>query len=421
MPENSRRFYSVYTGSVDPFPLHGLNFSPYLDRQSPDRRFQVSRQQIVDRLRLLVGYCDWIRTFGMIDGQEVAGQVGHQLGFQVALGAWLGPEPAQEATNRENIDNLIAAGQANEAELLIVGSEALHRGDIDPGVLVDYIEEVRLAVPGIPVTTADTYAALIANPNVIAACDLLMANFYPFFERSSIDCALPNMHRRYGELKLAAGDKEIRVSETGWPSGGQTLGDAEPTPGNAVRYFREFVTWARANSVRFFYFNAFDEAWKTRHEGRIGAHWGVWDADGQIKPGMSAIFQNESLPADWNDLIGGAGTPSIEFTSVPALGTNDEFVSGTVSHVRPFDVYVITYIKVGDLWWTKPFFDHPLTPICNGVWTARFRTHANDAGATEIAAFVIPKEYPFVVQPYGLGAIPQGVIDNALASATAMR
>lgn len=67
-------------------------------------------------------------------------------------------------------------------------------------------------------------------------------------------------------------------------------GNAEPFPDNEVTYFDDFVSWARDNTVAYYYFEAFDENWKASYEGLQGAHWGVWDAAGNTKNNMSRIF-----------------------------------------------------------------------------------------------------------------------------------
>ena len=67
--------------------------------------------------------------------------------------------------------------------------------------------------------------------------------------------------------------------------------DAVPSPENAGLYFRNFVSWARAGEVPYFYFEAFDELWKATYEGSPNACWGIWDRRGDMKPDMRAVFK----------------------------------------------------------------------------------------------------------------------------------
>ncbi|HWQ50043.1 MAG TPA: hypothetical protein VN414_14085 [Methanosarcina sp.] len=46
-----------------------------------------------------------------------------------------------------------------------------------------------------------------------------------------------------------------------------------------------------------FYFEAFDESWKATNEGPQGVHWGIWDKDGNMKPGMEKILLGKESEA----------------------------------------------------------------------------------------------------------------------------
>ena len=41
--------------------------------------------------------------------------------------------------------------------------------------------------------------------------------------------------------------------------------------------------WAEEDGVEIFYFSSFDETWKVDAEGDVGAYWGLWDKDGNLK------------------------------------------------------------------------------------------------------------------------------------------
>jgi GPH family glycoside/pentoside/hexuronide:cation symporter len=151
------------------------------------------------------------------------------------------------------------------------------------------------------VTTADTYGELLGHPNVVAAVDIIFPNYYPYWEGQPIDSAMANVHRWHQWLVDAYPGKEIIVSESGWPSCGNPYGEAVPSPENASFYFLNFVSWARAEGIRYFYFSALDEPWKAGPEGPQGACWGVWTKDGVMKPGMARVFDGETIPDNWSN------------------------------------------------------------------------------------------------------------------------
>jgi len=114
-----------------------------------------------------------------------------------------------------------------------------------------------------------------------------------------------------------------------------------------------------------------------------------------MKPGMQKVFDGDTMANNWTggDTINGPGTPTITFTYVPAIGSNDN-LQGKVYHIVPNDYGIAIYIKVAGSWWQKPTYAQPVTKInVDGTWTCDFTTGGNDASATELAAFLIPIDY----------------------------
>jgi exo-beta-1,3-glucanase (GH17 family) len=267
--------------------LHGLNFGPYLKGQDPHLGSQITEAQLRGRIARIAPYTEWIRTYGSTYGLEDAGRIAHEFNLKIACSAWLSRD--LEANARE-LKNLIEAARGGHCDMAVVGSEVLLRGDLSEEALISVLNRVRRKLPGIPVATADSFRVVLAHPAVIAAVDVVWVNYYPYWEGISIDQAVATLDGWHRQVVAAAGGKAVIISETGWPTCGNRVGAAAPSPENAARYFAEFTSWARAHSVPSFYFEAYDEAWKAAHEGPQGACWGIWDQDGNVKPGMAAIF-----------------------------------------------------------------------------------------------------------------------------------
>ena len=339
------------------YRLDGLNFSPYMDGQDPNLGSVISEEQIRERMRVIAPFTEWVRSFGTTNGLEQVGPIAKSFGLNVAVGAWLGKDLA---ANTQQMQNLIETAQNGHVDLAIVGSEVLLRGDLTPSQLIGYITQFRSAVPGIPLTTADVYSVLLAQPGLMAACDVILVNYYPFWESQPLDRAMARIHDIHQQVVAAAPGKPVLVSETGWPSDGEPRCGAIPSPENARDYFLNFVSWARAEQVGYFYFEAFDELWKAAAEGEVGAHWGIWDKDGTMKEGMAAVFQDVTTADNWScsDVPGGPGDAEIQFTYLPPYGS-DCTLHGRVRHVSPQECHVAVYIRVGSGWWTKPYWDEP--------------------------------------------------------------
>jgi exo-beta-1,3-glucanase (GH17 family) len=410
---------SVASSTNVAYRVFGLNFSPYMDGQDPNLRTQISIDQLRARMAVLAPFTSWIRTFGVSDGLEFSGQVAHELGLKAAVGAWLSKDAA---ANEAQLNTLIAVALAGGADLLVVGSETLHRGDLTPEQLVSAIARVREEVPGLPITTADTYSALLQHPAVIDAVDFVFVNYYPYWDGIHVTNAMAALHGWHQQMVGAAKGKSVVVSETGWPSAGNTIGDAVPSLQNASFFFQNFASWTRALNVEYFYFSGFDESWKAAHEGPQGAHWGLWAKDGILKPGMERTFNGEVLPDNWTrgGIPGGPGDPIIQYTSVPAYGSFDD-LRGQALHIQPTDFRVVTYIYVAGRYWIKPTFANPVSTVQpDGNFLVDVTTGGIDETATQFVSYLIPRTYnpPLVA---GSATLPAELETFSIAKTVANR
>ena len=395
-------------------PISGLNFSPYKGGQDPNTGSYISEAQIRERLEIIKGYTGCIRTFGTSSGLAAIPRIAKEMGFCVAAGAWL---DSNSLTNESEIEELITIGLAGEVDYLIIGSEVLLRGDLTEQELIDYIKYVKSAVPGVPVSTGEVYTSWLDHPDLVDAVDALFVNYYPYWEGIAVDEAVKAIHAYHYSVTLKAMGKDVIVSETGWPTAGDTIGSAVPTADNAASFITNFVSWAEANAVEYYIFEAFDELWKADYEGEQGAHWGLWYSSGEIKPEMIPMFYGERVADNWSDgelIPGGLGDPSIAFTYVPPIGSTEN-LTGQVLHVLPADHAVVTYIYVGGGWWIKPYASTPLVSIAyDGTFIVDITTGGIDEEATRIHSFLVRKDYsPPILS--GALTLPAELWENALA------
>ena len=258
--------------------IHGLCFSPYLEGQGPGT--QLDEKQIAERLAVIRKHTQWIRTFSCTEGNELIPDVAKRMGLKTLVGIWLDDDLEN---NEEEIANGIALAEAGRADLIAVGNEVLLREELTDQQLIDYMDRVRLAAPGVPVGYVDAYYLFEEHPAVTQACDVVFANCYPFWEGYAIEHAEVYMKDMYGRAKRVAGESPVVISETGWPNKGTAFQQAQPSEENATTYFIQAQRWAQAENIPLFYFAAFDEAWKVSDEGDVGAYWGMWDKDGEQK------------------------------------------------------------------------------------------------------------------------------------------
>lgn len=401
------------------YKLHGLNFSPYMDGQDPNTGSLISEEQIRKRLQDVAPFTEWIRTFGMTNGLQDIGRIAHEMNLKVAAGAYLGKDML---VNSQQMNNLITAAQNGHVDLAVVGSEVLLRDDMTESNLLDYINQFKNAVPDVPVTTAEIYSIILSHPSLMEASDVIFVNYYPYWEGKNVNYSIANIHALHQEMMTKADGKKVIVSETGWPSAGNTIIEAVPSLENACFYNLNFTSWAQAENVAYFIFEAFDETWKAEYEGAQGAHWGMWDKYGNLKTCMSSIFKGITIPDNWTcrEMPGGSGEAEIQYTYVPPYGSFDN-LKGRIWHAEPAEHKVAVYIRVGSLWWTKPYYTAPSTNIeCDGTWICDITTGGIDEQADTIAAFLVPAAYT-PPRAGGITVLPAEIFENSIASVEVTR
>jgi len=196
------------------------------------------------------------------------------------VGVWLDDDREHNDLELENAIRIAAEGHA---DILAVGNEVLLRGELSEDELLDYMRRAKEGAPGVEVGYVDAYFEFVDHPRITDACDVLLANCYPFWEGCPAEHALLYMKDMYRRVSSVANGKRVIVSETGWPNIGTAEGAAVPSFENAIKYFVDTCRWADEEGIEIFYFSSFDESWKVGAEGDVGAFWGLWDKDGQPK------------------------------------------------------------------------------------------------------------------------------------------
>lgn len=258
--------------------MHGLGFSPYIEGQEPGE--EITEEQIRRRMEIIKPYTKWVRSFSCTDGNEHIPRIAHEMGLKTLVGAWLGTD---DDINEREIEAVIKVAKAGYADIVAVGNEVMYREDLTEEELLGFIARVKKELPDIPVGYVDAYYEFENRPAIADACDVILANCYPYWEGCHIDYSLLYMKDMYQRALRAAKGKKVIISETGWPNKGQVFHGAEPSHESAVRYFINSQVWSASEDIEIFYFSSFDEPWKTGDEGDVGAFWGLWDKNEKLK------------------------------------------------------------------------------------------------------------------------------------------
>ena len=258
--------------------IHGFCFSLYEEGQQPGD--PISEDQIRRRLQILQPHTDWIRSFSCTQGHELIPVIAREFGIKTLVGAWLGSD---EDKNWEEIDNLVELAEKGFVDIAAIGNEVLYRKDLNEHELINYIKEAKNRLPNIPVGYVDAYYEFVQRPAITDLCDVILCNCYPYWEGTSFEDSFQHMRQMYYQVQGVANGKKIIISETGWPSEGESLGGAVPGHYNAMKYFINTNLWSLDENIEVFYFSSFDESWKMSDEGAVGAYWGIWDYKENLK------------------------------------------------------------------------------------------------------------------------------------------
>jgi exo-beta-1,3-glucanase (GH17 family) len=258
--------------------IHGICFSLYEEGQKPGDI--IGEAQIRRRLSLLKPHVKWIRSFSCTEGNELIPVIAKEMGFKTLVGAWLGKDKKK---NETELQNLISLNQAGVVDIAAVGNEVLYRKDLSESELIRHISETKEKLGKTPVGYVDAYYEFVRKPALVEACDVILCNCYPFWEKTPFEHAFGHMRQMYRLAREAGKGKPTLITETGWPSQGEPCGGAIPNQDNALKYFINTQLWSQDENVGVFYFSSFDEAWKKSDEGEVGAYWGIWDSRGRLK------------------------------------------------------------------------------------------------------------------------------------------
>lgn len=258
--------------------IHGLSFSPYIEGQGPGTVLEEA--QIRERLAIIAPYTKWIRSFSCTEGHELIPAIAREYGLKTMVGIWLDDDLEH---NELELENAIRVAGEGHVDILAVGNEVLLRGDLTEDQLLEYMQRAKDGAPNVDVGYVDAYFEFVDHPRVTEACDVLLANCYPFWEGCPAEHALLYMKDMYRRVSSVANGKRVIISESGWPNIGTAEGAAVPSLENAIKYFVDTCRWAEDEGIEIFYFSSFDESWKVGAEGDVGAYWGLWDTSGNPK------------------------------------------------------------------------------------------------------------------------------------------
>lgn len=258
----------------------GFSFQPMRAEHDPLKKIFPSEEEIEEDLKLLSEKCNAIRTYSTEATFIKIPALAAKHGLNVTLGAWISDDLER---NRREIEDVIRLAAENKNVVrVIIGNEAVLRNDIPIAQLREYLNYVRERV-NVPVSTAEPWHVWIRHSELADYVDFVAAHMLPYWEGVEIETAVDYVANCTEALIKAFPHKQVIIAEVGWPSNGRTRRWAVASEANEATFLRRFIERAAKEKYTYYIMEAFDQPWKRKSEGAVGAYWGVYNVDRQPK------------------------------------------------------------------------------------------------------------------------------------------
>lgn len=273
-----------WTGASVPAPdviarVNGLTYAPFGRADAPWVRHAPAAQTIAADMQQLARMTGNIRTYSASQFPDLPA-LAAQYGLQITLGAWL-DKYAENNTHEIKTALDIAAKHTNVTRL-VIGNETVLKQKLTPPQLISYLQSVRAATK-LPISTAEPWHVWIKHPELAEHVDFITIHLLPYWEGVGLNTAVDESMERMDRVRARFPGKPIVIGEIGYPSSGDTIKRAEPSPAAQAAFTRQFMVRAAKDKLDYFLIEAYDQPWKQTEEGRAGAYWGIFDAARQPK------------------------------------------------------------------------------------------------------------------------------------------
>src|SRR4051794_34317428 len=184
------------------------------------------------------------------------------------------------------------ANQYTNVKAVVVCNEAV-LANIPAATLARYIQTAKSQVTRpVTVSMADLwYAWLDSSYQKLLGplLDTLVVHVHPYWDQQCVTFGAQYVEERLAAVQAAYPGKQIVLGETGWPTAGapqpqaptnctglgQPTSFANPTIPNQQRFLTDFLGRPGLANLPFFYFESYDEPWKSGEPNGVGANWGT--------------------------------------------------------------------------------------------------------------------------------------------------
>lgn len=265
--------------------IQSMSYTPYKGFDKVTK----SDKEILKDLKLLEQYSTKIRTYSIEDSLPILPII-KQTNLKLDIGIWIGNNKTYTQKELNNFKDVIE-NYSEYIDVIIVGNEALLRNDTNVDDLINTLIYIKGISKNHSVTTAETWHNWAKYPQLAEYCDVIYIHVLPYWESVPINDIIDYTKRRVFSLKDLYDNKNVVIGEFGFPSRGYNNHDSVASPENQAYLIRTFIKVADENHWSYNIVDAFDQQWKGIHEGSVGAYWGIFDVNGNLKFSLDGIYQ----------------------------------------------------------------------------------------------------------------------------------
>jgi exo-beta-1,3-glucanase (GH17 family) len=282
---SSKAAASSAAASVGGVPQgYGIVYSPYRDDGNCKEQDEVNSdfEKIMAHASSNGDKYNYVRTYGTDCHQTLKVlNVCEKYDMQIFAGVFKIWDPTELAkAYSELLADVGSFGQGwSRFNTISIGNEVVNNGQATPEKVIELVAEGKslLSAAGYSgkVVAVDTAVAMIAHADKLCAVsDYIAVNAHPFFDGS---VAAENtgewLLNTMQQVSKACG-KDVLITETGWPTQGNSNGKAVPSVQNQKAALSSMKSAVTSNVV---WFTAFNDMWKPNTAATFNAeqYWGM--------------------------------------------------------------------------------------------------------------------------------------------------
>lgn len=215
-----------------------------------------------------------------------------RLNMTLAMGVWIGLDDSLNESQMSEMKRVLQEFPRGLFDSIYIGNEVLFREEKTSASLSEYINEAKTYVNQLGynnLSVGTTEQASFIDKTLLKNCDLVGVNIHPFFSGENSEIATKwvfDFLKYQIEPLNEENGAELVITEIGWPYKGGSYKASVANSTNFGSFLSEWVCEAYKRDYAWYYFEGFDEPWKTifyENENTWETEWGIFTKERRRK------------------------------------------------------------------------------------------------------------------------------------------